>query len=183
MKHFQQQQLASNLSTSLNCLTLCSWKRETTEVMNDCRWVGTLSLHTLCILSCCCCLHLLETEKKNQEKRVWEKQKMGKVQCERMCITPQQNQREIQHSLRTQREGGIWRHAFFTECKAKLITVSFNSRKKDRKKEYFKAQQDTLDTTCGALQDSCIDQNIKSEHSELQNKQKQKPPQFNIWLN
>lgn len=29
------------------------------------------------------------SRKKNQEKRVWEKQKMGKMQHERMCITLQ----------------------------------------------------------------------------------------------
>lgn len=112
--------------------------------------------------------------KKNQEKRVWEKQKMGKVSAVwENVLHCKQNHREIQHSLRTQQEGGTWRHPFFTEWEAKLITVSFNSRYK----EYFKAQQDTLDTTYGALQDSCTDETIKSEDSEPQNKTKPKPNQ------
>lgn len=113
-------------------------------------------------------LFVFTINRKKMKRRGSERnKKWGKCSVRESVLHCKQNQGEIQHNLRTEGERGTCRHSFFTVCEAKLITVSFNSRKKG----YFKAQQDTLDTTCGVLQDSSIDQNIKSEDSELQNKQ------------
>lgn len=120
-------------------------------------------------------LHLLETEKKMKRRGSGRNKKWGKSSMRECVLHRKHNEREIQHSLRTQQEEGIWRHPIFTECKTKLITVSFNSREK----EYFKAQQDTLDTTRGALRIHALTRTSRVRIRNWETKQKQKSKQKN----
>lgn len=129
MKHFHHQQLSSNVSTSLNC--------NPAAMINDCRWVGTLkttvSASQVTAVVCICYNQKTKTSREVPlgEAKNWRNAERENVcYAVAVCIYHNQNHTEFQYNLNRKRGYLDLKALLGTLCTVKLITVSFNSRKK-----------------------------------------------------